>query len=110
MSFPRELSAQLKKVVSRGHKLLELTDRTECFMIHPNVKLKLKYTGLSRSLWQESAKNMNRRDYKNVIAMNLYCFERGLFFFFFEAEHSETQSFLSKYGIKDRGIFQGAEH
>lgn len=110
MSFLRELSAPLKKVVSRGHKLLELTDRTEYFMIHPNVKLKLKYTGLSRSLWQESAKNMNRRDYKNVIAMNLYCFERGMFFFFFEAEHSETQSFLSKYGIKDRGIFQGAEH
>ena len=109
MSFPRELSAQLKKVVSRGHKLLELTDRTEYFMIHPNVKLKLKYTGLSRSLWQESAKNMNRRDYKNVIAMNLYCFERGLFFFL-SRTFGNTQSFLSKYGIKDRGIFQGAEH
>ena len=71
MSFPRELSAQLKKVVSRGHKLLELTDRTEYFMIHLNVKLKVKYTGLSSSLEQESAKNMNSEETTKIFSRGI---------------------------------------
>ena len=55
----------------KGHKLLDLTDRTEYFMIHLNVKLKVKYTGLSSSLEQESAKNMNSEETTKIFSRGI---------------------------------------
>lgn len=72
-------------------------------MIHLNVKLKVKYTGLSSSLEQESAKNMNSEETTKIFSRGI-CTVLKEVSIFLNRTFGSRHSFLSKYGIKERGI------